>query len=140
MDEVVVPRRVLTWTEALSNCSSGVHLIRNSFFRREWTRNATGLITQDVVDREDYIWPHYERSKMIVNPRSVVQVGIHYVLEFLDSAAEHCEVGSEDALVNHYRYWKDGRTERVSDGSALRYGEGLRKNVMDTRKALKMDS
>ncbi|RUS73384.1 hypothetical protein EGW08_018862, partial [Elysia chlorotica] len=107
LDEFIVPLKDSNWTELISRvrkpppARSPIHLIQRharknrdififqcTFFRKEWPRplpefeTVSSKLKSSVMGytrRETEILPAGTRSKMIVNPRLVQEVGVHQV-------------------------------------------------------------
>ncbi|ELU17124.1 hypothetical protein CAPTEDRAFT_228919 [Capitella teleta] len=152
LDEFIIPRDLTTWNEMMTSelpCYSGTgcYLFQNCFFRRDWEDDVTALtdksvqrlklLTQLKMQREANIWPHFSRSKYIVKPRLIVQVGVHFVFEFIDTRDYQCEVPSNIALLHHYRLWEDDlqKMRKVPDNTTLRYKSALVSRVHNSLKA-----
>jgi hypothetical protein len=152
LDEFAIPRNTMTWTDMLARefpCPKerGAFLFPNCFFRRDWRddEHATDavkrlqLVTQLKVNREDNVWPHFSRSKYMLQPRMIVQIGVHFVFEFLDRNVEgHCEVPHSTAMLHHYRLWEDEEgfeAPQVRDTTAHKYQASLVTSVTRTLKS-----
>lgn len=150
LDEFIIPRRHLHWAEMLNHltCPSatGAFIFQNVFFRKDWQDTAIedsihtlGAVTLMKTLREKYIWPHYSRSKYIVVPRLTIQVGIHFVFEFIDNfAIQQCDVPEELALLHHYRSWLDDEASKgTRDTSMYRFKDILIKRMHTTLRETK---
>jgi Glycosyltransferase family 92 len=126
LDEIIVPRRRDSWTELLEDVSSvwrqhntgqfpGSYLFRNTFFRTDLTQDQTfanrgenyqNLTTLTTTEREQKVFPHFQRSKYIVWSEAAITLGVHMVAESM-SGTGLVFVDESDALVHHYRMWID---------------------------------
>ena len=98
--------------------ATSTYIFSNTFFRMDWPDDEKSssdsaisrlrLSTLLKLRREANIWPAYSRSKVIVKPKMIVQLGVHFVYIYVDSfLANDCEVPHHQALLHHYRAWED---------------------------------
>ena len=137
LDEMIVPREHRNWLDMLGSLSEdpenvASYIFKNTFFRSDWNVDRLGgnnslavslqLKTLLVTEREQAIWPWFQRSKIIVNPRKVGWVGVHMIMTSIPgSHLESLNVRSNDALLHHYRLeWNEPQT-RVLDRSMHRF-------------------
>ncbi|KAI5651766.1 glycosyltransferase family 92 domain-containing protein [Phthorimaea operculella] len=113
-DEVVFPRRTHTIPEMLSTFAATIKLpsktpaaflFRNAFFYTQWKDDPEApspLLTARKTRR--LTTPHAlkNRSKYVVRPRDVVELGNHFVWEHAPGA-NSVGVPIENALLHHYR-------------------------------------
>ncbi|KAK2145676.1 hypothetical protein LSH36_664g01039 [Paralvinella palmiformis] len=129
-----------------SRGTRGAFLFRNAFFRIDWPDEGADrsadeqlrLKTLLKLRREDEIWPFYQRTKYILVPKAVLQIGIHYVFEFVHSGINHKEVPADVALLHHYREWSGNNsgTLGVVDKEMLRFADPLRQSVRAVHRTL----
>ncbi|GFO02713.1 upf0392 protein f13g3.3 [Plakobranchus ocellatus] len=159
LDEFIVPLQDSNWTQLVSRLRSppsdstnslekkdyDIFIFRCVFFRKEWHQPAPGFETlaskiQSAVlgytRREKKVLPTGVRSKLILNPRSVQEVGVHQVWQ---SSAEQLSVPSDIGLVYHYRSWEQPDQQIsfiTSNDVALRFGHRLAIKVQEVRDRL----
>jgi len=158
LDEIIVPRSHDSWRGMMkhldrlrtgstrSRGTRGAFLFRNAFFRIDWPDEGADrsadeqlrLKTLLKLRREDEIWPFYQRTKYILVPKAVLQIGIHYVFEFVHSGINHKEVPADVALLHHYREWSGNNsgTLGVVDKEMLRFADPLRQSVRAVHRTL----
>ncbi|GFS16587.1 beta-1,4-galactosyltransferase galt-1 [Elysia marginata] len=150
LDEFIVPLKDSSWAQLLSRLrkppsdssnhlqrgtrkNRDIFLFRCTFFRKEWPQpmpeleKANSKLRSAVLGftlRETQVLPAGSRSKMIVNPRLVREVGVHQVWDGDASVIVPQSLG----LLYHYRSWEspDQEVDLVSSKDvALRFGERL---------------
>ncbi|CAN7941672.1 unnamed protein product, partial [Ixodes hexagonus] len=149
LDEFVVPRREDTLAGLVAkvranNTGAKALLVRNSFFYLYWDNDtrAYGALPEDASPRRlPYLLTQYKtrrsrrvfvpaaRSKYIVDPMSVVEVGNHHVWRFAGPRGSY-NVPPSDALLHHYRICEYGGFQcllqpSVLDYAALRFNSTL---------------
>ncbi|XP_034654441.1 uncharacterized protein LOC117892350 isoform X1 [Drosophila subobscura] len=114
LDEVLMPLKHNSLADYLRQCDEGRttgFVFRNVFFYRKDsndTFNAPGhvlnrlLYTQSKVRRTLEIMPAYVRSKLVVNTRSIVEMGNHQVYRAAPGFVDHV-VHPSVGLLFHYR-------------------------------------
>ncbi|KAG4072993.1 hypothetical protein HA402_009412 [Bradysia odoriphaga] len=138
VDEFIVPRRndtlkdLLKWLSLKpNNINTGAYLFQNAFFYLQFAddslmyeRNVSNpalrsaLITQRKTRRRSKLNPHRQRSKYICKPELVVEVGNHFVWEFMPGQG-HFNVPSDVAILHHYRVCELGGDDCVNDPSTV---------------------
>ncbi|XP_037033844.1 uncharacterized protein LOC119072674 [Bradysia coprophila] len=138
VDEFIVPRRndtlkdLLKWLSLKpSNINAGAYSFQNAFFYLQFAddsltyeRNVSNaalrsaLLTQRKTRRRLKLHPHRERSKYICKPQSVVEVGNHFVWEFMPGQG-HSNVTPDIAILHHYRVCEYGGDDCVNHPSTV---------------------
>ncbi|KAH6943794.1 hypothetical protein HPB50_027359 [Hyalomma asiaticum] len=109
---------------ALNDClyrsgRAGAYSFRNAFFYLQWPDDpvAAGdklpLVTLRKTQRKLHLHAHRQRSKCIMDPESVVEVGNHFVWEFL-AGKTTVNVASSVAFLHHYRVCEFGGNDCVN--------------------------
>lgn len=120
--------------EASGFCIRSVLLPKNNVFTAEDSTNKT-LITQQFVLRTKKIFPKKIRSKCIVDPMKVFEMGIHFITKPVYANYLENWIDPQDALVFHYRNCvkffdlKEACRETVEEGFMFKYKKELTKNV-----------
>ena len=158
LDEFIVPLKDSNWAELLSRLhvpSSDVartHQIQRpakehrdififqcTFFRKEWPQPLPKFETVNsrlkssvlgFTQREREILPAGSRSKMIVNPRLVQEVGVHQVWEGEASLVVPPSLG----LLHHYRSWETPKQKVnlvTSKDVAVKFGDRLAAKIQE---------
>ncbi|KAI5723748.1 hypothetical protein M8J76_010411 [Diaphorina citri] len=149
LDEFIVPKHNTTLVELihwlskhLSTHSIGSYSFQNAFFYlqwpnddsiRSWNRFETGLVSIAKTKRKAKLHPHKQRSKYIIRPEFVVEVGNHFVWEFLPGHAS-LNVPQNAGILHHYRICEFGgndciKKKYVEDRTAHRYKSQLLASV-----------
>lgn len=155
VDEFIIPHSRLTfdWSGILKHFAenASVYQFRNTFFRKEWERTKLKfenyelaekfcLVTLQVFDHEEVIFPAGERSKYIARTADVDVILIH-IVPGLKTLTVPVDLG----LLHHYRNWENPNDSKgkVTDLTVLqKYGKVLIENVQSVWKGLanvKMD-
>ncbi|CAN8031035.1 unnamed protein product [Ixodes persulcatus] len=124
LDEFIVPAGNITLPAMLrrlhtAHQRAGAHSFRNAFFYLQWpddpaaARDRLPLVTMRKTLRKAHLHAHRQRSKCILEPESVVEVGNHFVWEFLAGKAT-VNVASSVAFLHHYRVCEFGGNDCVN--------------------------
>lgn len=89
----------------------------------------TGLVTIKKTRRKIKLHPHKQRSKYICRPEYLVEVGNHFVWEFIPGHGT-LNVPADAAILHHYRVCEFGGDDCVKsastvDKTAYRYKSNL---------------
>ncbi|GFO18196.1 upf0392 protein f13g3.3-like isoform x2 [Plakobranchus ocellatus] len=114
LDEYIIPRSHKTWSQFInhvqsSNSRQSGFLFRTTIFRQEWTQPAQAY--RGVADtyrssilshtqRENYTFKPRLRSKMIVDPKKVEEMGVYFAWR---TSEKTYTVPETDGLVHSYR-------------------------------------
>lgn len=146
IDEFIIPHRNSTLVEMLQEfhkkvdpSKAGSFSFMNSFFYLQWpndpnsSRLLVPLVTLQKTKRRAKFHPHKQRSKCIVVAKNVVEMGNHFVWEFLPGRGV-VNVPPEIAFLHHYRVCEFGgndcvKTQSVTDRTVYRYKTELVKRV-----------
>ncbi|XP_030369123.1 uncharacterized protein LOC115620081 [Scaptodrosophila lebanonensis] len=144
LDEVLMPLKHNSLAEYLRQCDEGrttAFVFRNVFFYRRDsndTFNAPAharnrlLYTQTKVRRTLEVMPAYVRSKLVVNTRSIVEMGNHQVYRSAPGFVDHV-VHQTVGLLFHYRdKCINCKMVLIVDYTARRFGSLLFDRVDDT--------
>lgn len=156
LDELLVPQmeKHATWDDMWTSIEVapqvGEWIFQSAFFRMDWADDQEakrdpdvkelGLITQLKTLREEHSFPHFSRSKYILNPRMVEMIGVHYAFDFLnDSPLSQILVPDSVALLHHYRLWEDGDSapSRKRSTAMHRFSHKIIRAVRDRREKVK---
>lgn len=124
--------------------STGSYSFQNAFFYLQWPDDftwggedtfETNLMTLHKTRRRAKLHPHKQRSKYICRPEFVVEVGNHFVWEFIPGHGT-LNVPSDAAIMHHYRVCEFGgddcvKSVSVVDRTVCRYRDRLVKNVRE---------
>ncbi|KAM7287993.1 beta-1,4-galactosyltransferase galt-1 [Ixodes scapularis] len=124
LDEFIVPAGNITLPAMLrrlhaAHQRAGAYSFRNAFFYLQWpddpttARDRLPLVTMRKTLRKAHLHAHRQRSKCILEPESVVEVGNHFVWEFLAGKAT-VNVASSVAFLHHYRVCEFGGNDCVN--------------------------
>lgn len=142
-DEFLVPLKQPTIPSLLKNiynyeasgyCIQSVLLPKNNVFTAEEPTNRT-LITQQYVFRTKTVFRKKIRSKCVVDPRKVFEMGIHYVTKPVYANYLENWVSPKEMLVFHYRQCvrfddlKEACRKLVQEGFMLKYKKIIRRKV-----------
>ncbi|XP_013788844.2 beta-1,4-galactosyltransferase galt-1-like [Limulus polyphemus] len=129
-DEFIVPHKSDSLTEMLEVVAknkplkTGAYSFQNSFFYLQWPSDAKSrslplrLITLEKTVRKLKFHPHKQRSKCIVLPERVVEMGNHFVWEFLPGRAM-ANVHSDIGFLHHYRICEFGGNDCINTTSRV---------------------
>lgn len=136
LDELIVPRIDMSLVRLLARLRSldrlrpmaGAYSFQNAFFYMGWpddsahsNRSLTTVKSLSISHRDDWpvpivlrktmrrsdLHPHRQRSKLIVRPDALLEVGNHFVWQFVAGfGAVH--VNSRAAMLHHYRVCEFG--------------------------------
>lgn len=150
LDEFIIPRKQLTWTEMLQNLPKGhaAYMFRCTFFRKEWPDTETNFSGKNTAkqykmntllkqSRESKFLGKTHRSKYIVDPTKIDTVGIHNIWRFRSGNAHF--VDPEFARMHHYRNWLNpgDSQSRIQDDRIMAYKDRLLSNTIHIWEALK---
>ena len=124
LDEIIVPTKHTDWTEIIDQQSLGMdtssigsYSFQCVFFKTEWPPDQTylnnTLVTKYDIQtllktkRERKLFPHGERSKIMVIPERVGHVGVHIVMKYWNRKYRTVNVPSTEAMMFHYRNWEE---------------------------------
>ncbi|XP_054284121.1 uncharacterized protein LOC129001015 [Macrosteles quadrilineatus] len=152
LDEFIVPRhndtlqQFIEWMgKRINTRNTGSYSFQNAFFYLQWgddysrggPRNAleTQLMTLHKTRRRAKLHPHKQRSKYICRPERVIEVGNHFVWEFIPGHGT-VNVPGDAAIMHHYRVCEFGgddcvRSASVVDRTLCRYRDRLIRAVGD---------
>ncbi|KAK6194793.1 hypothetical protein SNE40_000349 [Patella caerulea] len=109
LDEMLIPKTSMSWIEMIqelevANNSPKVaaYSFRSSFFDPKYQSNLDQSI-QFLQLRERTVSTSEVRSKVIIRPERVFEVGIHHLSRSLDDAYTSVSVDQSMALIHHYR-------------------------------------
>lgn len=112
LDEFLVPLNQPTITSLLRNiyrhdasgyCIQMVLFPKDDVFTLKDFKNGSLLVTQQFVFRTNNVFPKTRRSKCIVDPQKVFEMGIHYINKPTYAYYIETWVNTSHALVFHYR-------------------------------------
>ncbi|GAB6031050.1 hypothetical protein CHUAL_007864 [Chamberlinius hualienensis] len=148
IDEFIVPHRNFTlgsmvheFQKKIDPQKAGSFSFMNSFFYLQWPNDPNSkdlqvpLITLQKTKRRAKLHPHKQRSKCIIVPSYVVEMGNHFVWEFIVGKGS-INVPPEIAFLHHYRICEFGgndcvKTQSVTDRTLYRYKTSLVQRVLD---------
>ncbi|KAK8767201.1 hypothetical protein V5799_006022 [Amblyomma americanum] len=126
LDEFIVPSGNITIPTMLKRLQernksgrAGAYSFRNAFFYLQWpddpvaAKDKLPLVTLRKTMRKLHLHAHRQRSKCILEPESVVEVGNHFVWEFL-AGKTTVNVASSVAFLHHYRVCEFGGNDCVN--------------------------
>ncbi|XP_050420849.1 glycosyltransferase family 92 protein C33H5.2-like isoform X2 [Adelges cooleyi] len=134
IDEIIMPKQNNTLIQFISRLNMyqtpAAYSFRNAFFYMQWADDdslqteqnsfQSNLIVLRKTRRKTKIHPHKQRSKYICDPRKVVEVGNHFVWEFLSSGHDGTNyIPAELALLHHYRVCEYGGDDCVTADSTV---------------------
>uniref|UniRef100_A0A8D9AU23 Glycosyltransferase family 92 protein n=1 Tax=Cacopsylla melanoneura TaxID=428564 RepID=A0A8D9AU23_9HEMI len=149
LDEFIVPKNnttlveLISWlSKHLSTHSIGSYSFQNAFFYLQWpnddsidlgNRFESSLVSISKTKRKLKLHPHKQRSKYIIRPEHVVEVGNHFVWEFIPGHGS-LNVPQNTGILHHYRICEFGgndciKQKHVEDRTAHRYKTQLVANV-----------
>ncbi|CAH1778963.1 unnamed protein product [Owenia fusiformis] len=119
LDEFIIPKKTQTWIEFIKENDPkrrmGGYVFRNVFFRKEWdsgsaisndqTVQKLKLVTLMKTKKETKIWPPYQRSKLIIDPLKIKEMGAHQI--WGEKSGADLVVDPKDGLLHHYRNWEN---------------------------------
>ncbi|RWS12070.1 uncharacterized protein B4U79_02859 [Dinothrombium tinctorium] len=139
LDEYIVPHLDRNLTELIHRLSAlnsnyyrrGAYSFQNAFFYLQWpddssqvnrssgqSRISNSLITLLKTRRKEKLHIHKQRSKLIVAPQRVVEVGNHFVWEFVPKYTV-VNVSPRVAFLHHYRICEYGGDDCVKTASVV---------------------
>ena len=138
LDEFIFPVRHANWSQLVAERQGARRpaiagfMFQNTVFNRDRPSPATGF-ERDVrqygsavlgfTSRDDYFFPHKMRSKMIVDPKVVDEMGIHFIWK---GSGRTDQVPVDQGFLAHYRMPLFDCKPQVKDSSlADRFGKQL---------------
>ena len=131
IDELIVPYRHPNLSSMLKTMSklnihrTGGYSFRNAFFYSQWpddrsisSRFGYPLTTLLKTKRKSQLNMHKQRSKCIVIPENVVEMGNHFVWEFLPTKLM-VNVDPKVAILHHYRVCEFGGDDCIKTNSVI---------------------
>ena len=149
IDEMVVPKKHTNWSSMLTSIKNYTHhagfSINSVFFDPEWRQKDSGYAVggprlrslMDIV-RTKYLSSF--RSKCMVNPQRIFEIGIHHVSKPIMATLQTVKLPEEIVLLHHYRRRDLAGpffSKHIVDNSLLAYTSQLETAVAKTLKALK---
>ena len=124
LDEIIVPMQQPTtsWSQLIRkirvpNENIAGYSFQCVFFKTDWPSDETfmndtvvrkyDLQTLLKTKRENRIWPHSQRSKMIVIPEKIDVLTVHEVETFAQKGFHLQLVPTSEAMLFHYRNWNE---------------------------------
>lgn len=115
---------------------------RNAFFYMQWADDDTlpldqnpfhsNIVVLRKTRRKTKLHPHKQRSKYICDPRRIVEVGNHFIWEFLNPSDGTFYFTPERAILHHYRVCEYGGNDCVTaDSTVDRTVYKYRKKLVD---------
>ncbi|XP_022236008.1 uncharacterized protein LOC111083656 [Limulus polyphemus] len=129
-DEFIVPHKSESLIEMLGflinkkPAKTGAYSFQNSFFYLQWPKDPKSsslplhLVTLERTMRKLKFHPHKQRSKCIVLPERVVEMGNHFVWEFLPGRAM-VDIPSSIGFLHHYRICEFGGNDCINTTSVV---------------------
>ena len=149
LDEMVVPKKHTDWLSMITSIKNHTHhagySVISAFFDPEWRQKDSGYAVRGPRLRSlmDIIRTKHlnsRRTKCMVNPRRIFEIGIHHVSKPIVATLQTVKLPEEIVLLHHYR----GRdlsgpffSKHVVDNSLLAYTSQLETAVERTLQALK---
>ena len=131
LDELIIPYRhkdLPSMLKVMSRANAdrtGAYSFRNAFFYSQWpddksvaNKIAYPLITLLKTRRKAQLNIHKQRSKCIVIPENVVEMGNHFVWEFVPKKMM-VNVDSKIGALHHYRVCEFGGNDCVKSSSIV---------------------
>ncbi|KAI1303587.1 hypothetical protein HDE_02157 [Halotydeus destructor] len=164
LDEYVIPhepslgdlRHLVARVASLNNndAKSGAYSFQNAFYYLQWpddpysnssqlaaptseTAPKVNLLTLSKTRRKKQLHMHKQRSKYIVRPQHVIEVGNHFVWEFV-AGRSMVNVAPRFGYLHHYRICEFGGDECINTESLVdhhigdTWGKGLLDHVNQT--------
>ncbi|XP_050546289.1 uncharacterized protein LOC126908342 isoform X2 [Daktulosphaira vitifoliae] len=134
IDELIMPKQNNTLTQLIkwmnTYQSPAAYSFRNAFFYMQWADDESlqleknpfhsNLIVLRKTRRKTKLHPHKQRSKYICDPRRVVEVGNHFIWEFLDPGHDATlYIPAERAILHHYRVCEYGGDDCITADSVI---------------------
>lgn len=152
LDEILVPRVVLTWPALLSRIGRpevGVYMFQHLYFRRNETEaGEISLITQTSFWRtQDVTPPGKIRCKSMYRADQVISIDLHCHYQLLLGSQEYM-LSPEERVLHHYRNTPmqsfrnptdPAKKNFVEDRHMEKYGEQLKKAVNSRVEATQND-
>lgn len=132
MDEYLIPSGARNWTQLVHSLSAeniGGFRFPSAFYDITNSRmHPSGLLTMSSMARTKTF--SYVRTKVMVAPTKIFEVGIHHVSKPLDEAYKIISVHPSHAFIHHYRKCLSGYsmtcTEFIPDRTTFRYYDHLK--------------
>lgn len=130
IDEFIIPnkhRNLLSMLRSISinGHRTGAYSFQNSFFYSQWPDDRLisrslgyNLTTLLKTKRKSQLNIHKQRSKCIVIPENVVEMGNHFVWEFLPTKLM-TNIDPKVALLHHYRVCEFGGDDCIKANSVV---------------------
>ncbi|XP_064477949.1 uncharacterized protein LOC135391579 [Ornithodoros turicata] len=124
LDEFIVPAGNISLPVLLRRLgeSAGAFSFRNGFFYLQWGDDPVAdvpLLTMRKTRRKAQLHAHRQRSKCVVSPERVVEMGNHFVWEFLTADKVTVNVAAELAFLHHYRVCEFGGDDCINTTSVV---------------------
>jgi hypothetical protein len=109
LDEIIVPRKGLTWPElfynyGVYNPKVAVYMFQHFYFRRNETEVKPYFITQNSFWRTETVYPAGKiRCKSMYNAKKTISVDLHYHYQIVPDSIEYL-VEPNEAVLHHYRH------------------------------------
>ncbi|XP_026814092.1 beta-1,4-galactosyltransferase galt-1-like [Rhopalosiphum maidis] len=146
IDEIIVPKqndtliKLINWLNIYQ--TPAAYSFRNAFFYMQWADDDSlpldqnpfhsNLIVLRKTRRKTKLHPHKQRSKYICDPQRIVEVGNHFIWEFLNPSDGTFYFTPEHAILHHYRVCEYGGNDCVTaDSTVDRTVYRYRKNLVD---------
>jgi len=115
---------------------------RNAFFYMQWADDDSlpsdpnlfhsNLVVLRKTRRKTKLHPHKLRSKFVCDPQRVIEVGNHFVWEFLNPSDGTFYFTPEHAILHHYRVCEYGGNDCITaDSTVDRTVYKYRKKLVD---------
>ncbi|GFO14480.1 UDP-galactose:beta-d-galactoside beta-1,4-galactosyltransferase [Plakobranchus ocellatus] len=137
LDEFIIPLHHATWSELIADREklspgNAAFMIRSSVMTKDHSSPAKGFEAEALhyysevlrlTERDDYIWPPIQKSKVIINPAKIESIGVHHVYEGYGLTDI---VPPDQAMLFHYRLPTTEACKRVKDTRVVdKYGQKL---------------
>ena len=146
IDELIVPYRhsnLLSMLKSMSKLNghrTGAYSFRNAFFYSQWPddksisdrMNPFRLTTLLKTRRKTQLNIHKQRSKCIVIPENVVEMGNHFVWEFLPTKFM-VNIDPKLGILHHYRVCEFGGDDCIKANSVIERRAHFWKEKLITR-------
>ncbi|XP_022170603.1 beta-1,4-galactosyltransferase galt-1-like [Myzus persicae] len=151
IDEIIVPRqndtliKLINWLNIYQ--TPAAYSFRNAFFYMQWADDDSlpldqnpfhsNLVVLRKTRRKTKLHPHKQRSKYICDPQRIVEVGNHFIWEFLNPSDGTFYFTPERAILHHYRVCEYGGDDCVTadstvDRTVYRYRKKLVDRITNT--------
>ncbi|XP_054714319.1 uncharacterized protein LOC129223960 [Uloborus diversus] len=125
LDEYIIPHKNSTLTVMLNHLSkknpdrTGAYSFQNAFFYLQWPNDTSSaglpykLLTLQKTIRKSKFHAHKQRSKCIVLPERVVEMGNHFVWEFI-AGKTMMNIPPDMGFLHHYRVCEFGGNDCIN--------------------------